>query len=75
MCLFFLDDPNLWKIIDADKQYSYMLSPKKRIRCRKCRNNHNISQCPKLKQPVCFLCGFPGHSEPRCPHKVCTMVR
>ncbi|KAH1003893.1 hypothetical protein HUJ04_003734 [Dendroctonus ponderosae] len=65
------DDPEKWKILPADQQIISVESGGPR--CRRCRERGHISQhCRnRLRIPSCSMCGFQGHQEPRCPHKIC----
>ena len=68
------DDPNKWKIVDSDRQFS-KLPLQNGPRCRWCKEvGHISSKCQvRSRLAVCLLCGLKGHSETRCPEAACTM--
>ncbi|KAE8747176.1 hypothetical protein FOCC_FOCC006174 [Frankliniella occidentalis] len=65
------DDPKLWQLCQADifNSRSSGYGPK----CVNCNQfGHKVKFCPApRKLVVCHMCGVPGHSEPRCPKKMC----
>ncbi|XP_043591403.1 uncharacterized protein LOC122571556 [Bombus pyrosoma] len=67
-------DPRLWAILDEDlmpdlfkhQRYWYM-------KCTNCyRHGHQRHNCTEPYKPIrCHMCGAQGHTETRCPQKMC----
>jgi len=67
-------DPQMWAILDED----IMPCPRQpfrfwNVKCSNChQNGHRRYDCPTLcKPPCCYMCGMKGHTESRCPQKMC----
>ncbi|XP_011686198.1 PREDICTED: uncharacterized protein LOC105448969 isoform X2 [Wasmannia auropunctata] len=69
-------DPRMWAILDED----IMPSPTGRriqrfwnTKCTNCQQEgHRHYMCPMVrKSPCCYMCGMKGHTESRCPRKMC----
>lgn len=68
-------DPRMWAILDED----IMPCPSSRQRTRfwnvKCTNrhqdDHQLYDSSPRKMSCCFMCGVKGHTESRCPQKMC----
>ncbi|KAK3920133.1 Zinc finger CCHC domain-containing protein 7 [Frankliniella fusca] len=65
------DDPKLWPMCSAD--INNYRSSNRGPKCVNCNDfGHKAKFCPApRKLVVCHMCGAPGHSEPRCPKKMC----
>ncbi|XP_031838599.1 uncharacterized protein LOC116429614 [Nomia melanderi] len=67
-------DPRLWAILDEDLIPN--LSRKNRfwnVKCNNCdQTGHQLYNCPYPRKPArCHMCGTQGHTETRCPQKMC----
>lgn len=67
--------PRHWAILDDDLMHSSMRKGRywTSKRCTLCHcDGHTWATCSKPRKPAqCYMCGIEGHSEPRCPQKMC----
>lgn len=68
-------NPQMWAILDED---TMPISTRQRVRfwnvkCTNChQDGHRRCDCPAPRRPsCCYMCGMQGHSEFRCPKKIC----
>ncbi|XP_076648882.1 uncharacterized protein LOC143356793 isoform X2 [Halictus rubicundus] len=67
-------DPRLWTILDEDLMPNF--AKRKRfwnVKCNNCNEaGHQTYNCSlPRKPPRCYMCGTQGHTETRCPQKMC----
>ncbi|XP_076290434.1 uncharacterized protein LOC143213938 isoform X2 [Lasioglossum baleicum] len=68
------EDPRLWAILDEDLMPNF--ARRKRfwnVKCNNCNDvGHQTYHCTlPRKPPRCYMCGTQGHTETRCPQKMC----
>lgn len=66
-------DPRLWAILDDDLMPNLSRQRFWNMTCNNChRKGHPAHSCPEpRKPPRCHICGIEGHTESRCPQKMC----
>ena len=66
-------DPRLWAILDDDLMPNFSRQRFWNMTCNNChQKGHPAHSCPEpRKLPRCHICGIEGHTESRCPQKMC----